>query len=165
GGTPTSRPHGAIVGGGGGGAGSKRKPRHSATQDSPRSSGAVGGGGSRKRARATDPWEDILGALNPHEVLDGRSAGIPGESGSSSGRRSPTESAGAESSSGGGPIGAPSAATNPVHSLPWLQLLAAILEAYPGGGCWCPQDTASELARAVTAAEVQLKSTTDPSVH
>lgn len=30
-------------------------------------------------------------------------------------------------------------ATNPVHSIPWLQLMAAVLEAYPAGGCWRPE--------------------------
>lgn len=55
-------------------------------------------------------------------------------------------SAGSSGSGGGGRgIGksgavAPSkVATNPVHSIPWLQLLAAVLEAYPAGGCWRPK--------------------------
>lgn len=30
-------------------------------------------------------------------------------------------------------------ATDPVHSIPWLQLMAAVLEAYPAGGCWRPE--------------------------
>lgn len=65
--------------GGGGEAGGKRKPAPSATQDSGSSPGAAGGRGSaRKRPRATDPWEDILAALNPKESLVGRSSSVPG---------------------------------------------------------------------------------------
>ncbi len=73
--------------GGGGGAGGKRKPSTypAATSQGSGSSSAAGGraGGARKRSRATDPWEDILGALNPQELLGGRSSSI---SGSGSGR-------------------------------------------------------------------------------
>ncbi len=62
-------------------------------------------------------------------------------------RRSPTGSAGsgaagggsAGSGGGGGPVGATSGVVSPVLSLPWLQLLAVVLEAYPAGGCWPPQ--------------------------
>lgn len=68
--------------GGGGEGGGKRKAARSAAQDSGSSSAAAGGrgggGGARKRPRATDPWEDILVALNPHESLGGRSSSIPG---------------------------------------------------------------------------------------
>eukprot|EP00903_Cladosiphon_okamuranus_P016144 g14899.t1 len=150
-----------------GDAGGKRKPGPSATEASASSSrSGAGGRGARKRARATDPWEDLLATLNPNESSGGRSSGIPS---SGSGRRSPTGStapaASGGSGVGGGPAGGNGGSTSPLHSLPWLQLLAAILEAYPGGGCWRPQDTAIELSRAVSAADTQLKSTPDQSVH
>ncbi|CAN0137132.1 unnamed protein product, partial [Ectocarpus sp. 4 AP-2014] len=115
-----------------------------------------------------DPWEDIIGALSPFDG-GGRLSSIPG--GGRSGRRSPANSTGGGSSSGGGAVGSGSVGTtagtakSPVHALPWLQLLAAVLEAYPEGGCWCPQDTAMELARAVSAVDDQLKSIADSSVH
>lgn len=64
---------------GGGEAGGKRKPGTSATRDSGSSSGTgAGGRGSRKRARGTDPWEDLMAALNPKEFLGGRLSSIPG---------------------------------------------------------------------------------------
>lgn len=66
--------------GSGGDAGGKRKSAPpSATQDPRSSSGAGGRGGrARKRPRATDPWEDILAALNPQESsLGGRSSSVP----------------------------------------------------------------------------------------
>ena len=59
----------------------KRKPALSATQDSGSSSfgSGAGGHGARKRPRATDPWEDILAALNPKASAGGgRSSSIPG---------------------------------------------------------------------------------------
>lgn len=80
-------------GGGGEAAGGKRKTTPSATQEysgaSPPSSSAAGGGrgggggGARKRPRATDPWEDILVALNARESLGGRSSSIPPHGGGS----------------------------------------------------------------------------------
>lgn len=64
-------------------------------------------------------------------------------------RRSPTDGVGQgpPGGSGGGGGGASSSMGNPVHALPWLQLLAAVLETYPDGGCWWPQVKYDEMFR------------------
>lgn len=65
----------------GGRAGDKRKSStQPAVSQGSGSSSAAGGraGAARKRSRTTDPWEDILGALNPQELMGGRSSSIPG---------------------------------------------------------------------------------------
>lgn len=52
------------------GVGGKRKSNHPEARDG-------GGGGGRKRPRAVDPWEDMMGALSPFDGR-GRLSSIPG---------------------------------------------------------------------------------------
>lgn len=54
-------------------------------------------------------------------------------------RRSPTNAAGSGAGATGGGSGAGGGAASAAQTLPWLQLLAVVLEVYPEGGCWRPQ--------------------------